>query len=134
MSAVLLQDLTRRLTRASRDELRVIDRLLGRLELGRDRYGVLTLPAPRDWRRDFGEELLDAIIYDTIETLQAETVARENTQAAAVEELVELAHWQANDQRTRVSDESAEIAMKDIDDREPYEDWDVSDVHGGEGG
>jgi len=52
-----------RLLASSWDELRVVDTLLGRLELGRDRYGFLDLAKSRDWEREEAEEHLDAAVY-----------------------------------------------------------------------
>lgn len=52
------------LDECSVDELRVVISILSRLELGRARYGLLDLDAdPRDWQRELGEELLDAVVY-----------------------------------------------------------------------
>lgn len=124
----LARDLARRQQLASHDELRVIDRVLGRLELGRERYGRLDLAKPRPWRREFGEEILDAVIYDTIETIVDEDRAHAELQIAASEE---IAAWQA-DQRTRVSGEPARIALSDISDREPYDEWELREFGEGE--
>ncbi len=123
----LARDLARRLHLASHDELRVIDRLLVRLELGRDRYGELDLRKPRDWRRELGDELLDALVYDTAETLRNEDAAQAGLQAAAADELAELERWRKADRRTHVSDEPARIALEDIGDGDkgPYEEWEI---------
>jgi hypothetical protein len=75
--SALSRDLARRLELANHDELRVLDRILVRIELGRERYGSLAIGAPRAWRRDFAEELIDAIFYDTVEVIRAEDAARE---------------------------------------------------------
>lgn len=52
------------------DELRVIDALLSRVELGRERYGYLDISAARDWEREEHEEHLDSAIYRTIGKLK----------------------------------------------------------------
>lgn len=122
----LARDIARRLQLASHDEVRVVDRILLRLELGRDRYGLLDLSRPRDWRRELAEELLDALIYDTAETIRAEDLAHANLQAAAAEELAELGRWKREDQRTVVSAEPQRIALADTDgDKGPYEEWEI---------
>jgi hypothetical protein len=83
-----------RLALCSEDELRVIDQLLGRLELGRQRYGYLDLSADsRDWRAEEAEEHLDAAVYracdrirrrdEQLERLRCE-VADENAAAHPV--------------------------------------------------
>ena len=51
------------LDHCNHDELRVVCSILARLELGRARYGLLDLDEPRDWQRELGEELLDAVVY-----------------------------------------------------------------------
>lgn len=68
----LARDLARRLQLASHDEIRVVDRVLQRLELGRERYGLLDLAQPRDYRRERFEERLDALVYDVREELALE--------------------------------------------------------------
>ena len=131
----LIADITRRLALASHDELRVLDRLLVRLELGRERYGALDLRRPRACRRELGEELLDAVIYDTIDQVVADDRAHAALRAAAADEQAEIARWGAADQHTRVTDVSAVIARRDLDaDREPYAAFDTSDVGGDVGG
>jgi hypothetical protein len=71
----LIRDIRRRLPLASPDELRVLDRVLQRLELGRDRY------------RELREELLDALVYDVCEELAVEDIDRAQLRAdAAVEQ------------------------------------------------
>jgi len=130
--AALARDIARRLQLASHDELRVVDQILTRLELGRERYGLLDIARDRrEWRRELGEELLDAVIYDTIETIRAEDLAHANLQAAAAEELAELERWQRDDQRTRVSSEPARLAIE----HDPYDDLEIAVAEvGGEGG
>ncbi len=166
----LLASLASRLPAASHDELRVIDRVLGRLELGRDRYGLLDLAKPRDWRRERFEERLDALVYDACEELALEAAraemvgvdpgeldalaalaARPTTPAARLEHVIYcaqigaitperarevldgLAEWHPSQHETRVSDAPAKLAARDIDEDEPYAEWDVTDL-GGEGG
>jgi hypothetical protein len=41
----------------------LLERLLGRLELGTARYGAMDLGDGRDWRAEASEEMLDATIY-----------------------------------------------------------------------
>jgi hypothetical protein len=83
----LIRDIGRRLPLASPDEVRVLDRVLQRLELGRDRYGALDLSRPREWRRELREELLDALVYDVCEELAVEDIDRAQLRAdAAVEQ------------------------------------------------
>jgi hypothetical protein len=82
----LIWDIGRRLQLASPDEVRVIDRVLQRLELGRDRYGALDLSRPREWRRELREELLDALVYDVGEELAAEDLELAQLRADATAE------------------------------------------------
>lgn len=60
-------DIIDRLCACSRDELRVVAYVLGRLERGRETYGPLDLDLASkrgvDWRRERLEELGDAIVY-----------------------------------------------------------------------
>lgn len=85
----LARDLARRLQLASHDEARVIDRVLQRLELGRERYGELDLAKDaRDWRRERFEELLDEIVYRACEELQAEDLERRGLREAARAEML----------------------------------------------
>lgn len=60
-----------RLMACSLDELRVMDFVLGRLEVGRDRYGHLDLAKheTRSWRRDRAEELGDAVVYTAFDAI-----------------------------------------------------------------
>jgi hypothetical protein len=118
----LARDLARRQQLLGLDELRVLDRLQQRLELGRDRYGELDLRAPRAWRRELGEELLDAVVYDTIDNLRAEDAAHEELQAQAA---AELAEWSV-ERRTTVSREPARLALEDLDD--PYAEWGIEEA------
>lgn len=55
------------------DELDVIGHVVGRLLIGRERYGQLDIATdPRTWREEKREELLDALIYGCIDELQGE--------------------------------------------------------------
>lgn len=72
--------LQRRQSSMNLDELRVVERITERLELGRVRYGELDLRQPRPWRRELREELLDALIYDAAEELHAEDLAQAREQ------------------------------------------------------
>jgi len=55
------------LEQCSDDELRIVGAVCKRLEIGRERYGRLELETDRrDWPRELGEELLDAVIYAAI--------------------------------------------------------------------
>lgn len=66
----LRDDLEARLELCSWDELRVLDVLLNRLELGRARYGYLdTARDKRDWKRERAEEGRDWLIYDALDEL-----------------------------------------------------------------
>lgn len=136
----LARDIARRLQLASLDEVRVIDAILIRLELGRERYGLLDVSRVRDWRKERREELLDVIVYDVARELADEDRERAALREAARVEMLgpvdteqlELARWQRADERTVVSGETARIALDDMRDVEPYERFDVSDL-GGEG-
>lgn len=58
-------------------ERQLMERLLGRLELGRKRYGAMDLADGRDWRAEAQEELLDGCVYmaAALEQQQAEQPA-----------------------------------------------------------
>lgn len=113
----LVRVVTARLAIASLDEVRVIDRLLTRLELGRDRYGALDLTVPRDWARERGEELLDAVLYDVMGDLAAEDRDRAQLREAARRELVD--EWAGDG--TVISGESLAIARTvTAEPSEPY--------------
>ena len=80
------RDINHLLVACSADELRVLDLLLARLELGRRRYGHLDLARVREWDREEAEELLDARIYQACAILtrrdliaDAATLERKNT-------------------------------------------------------
>jgi len=80
----LARSLAARQLLCSHDELRVLDALLGRLELGRERYGHLNLSKVRDWEREEAEELLDVRIYQACATIarRDEQLARLRCEAA----------------------------------------------------
>jgi hypothetical protein len=84
----LIRDIARRLQLASPDEVRALDRLFQRLELGRERYGALDLSRPREWRRELREELLDALIYDVCDELAVEDQERAELHEAARAEML----------------------------------------------
>ena len=112
----LRRDVGRRLGLANHDELRIVDRVLQRLEVGRERYGYLDLSRPRNWRKERFEERLDALVYDVAEELAAEDVERAELREDA---RCELAAWQAHE-RAAAGGERVELAMADLADREPY--------------
>jgi hypothetical protein len=134
----LARNLASRLQPAGLDELRVIDRILSRLELGRQRYGELDLGAPRDWRAERFEEELDALVYQVCSELAAEDLARQSLRSAARAEMLGEGDQRpdgefAPDQhRTRVTDESARLAAGEIDTSEPYADWELREFGEGE--
>jgi hypothetical protein len=71
-------DLRNRLELCSHDELRVLDVILGRLELGRQRYGYLDLGRDiRDFKRERAEEYVDLAIYDACDYLDAAAATEE---------------------------------------------------------
>lgn len=60
----LVRVINTRLPLCSLDELRVMDYVLSRLELGRDRYGLLDLErGDRDWAEEERQEHADAAVY-----------------------------------------------------------------------
>lgn len=70
----LRDDLKSRQALCSLDELRVLRVILGRLELGRQRYGYLELSREtRDWKREEAEEHIDAAVYRACDELDRET-------------------------------------------------------------
>jgi hypothetical protein len=81
----LIRDIGRRLQFASPDEVRVIDRVLQRLELDRERYGALDLSKPREWRPELRDELLVALFA---EELAAEDVELAPLRADAAAEML----------------------------------------------
>lgn len=85
--SALARVVARRLDACALDELRVIDRVLERLELGRQRYGALDLSVPRNWRRERAEERLDALVYDVCAELAAEDAERAELHEDAAREL-----------------------------------------------
>lgn len=108
----LARDIARRLPAASHDELRLVDRVLQRLELGRSLYGPLDVSKPRDWRRERFEERMDALVYDVAGELALEDRARAGMHEAARAEMVD--DWNPG-QRTVASPVPAAIAVA-IDD------------------
>lgn len=125
------RDMARRLCMFGFDELRVVDSVMVRLELGRERYGNLDVSKPREWRRELREELLDALIYDL-----AEELARKDAERAQLHEDArkEIAVWEAS-QKTAISNETSELAAREparvaLDDiaEHPYDFFDLSGV------
>lgn len=116
----LRRNVSRRLGLANHDELRIVDRVLQRLEVGRGRYGYLDLSRPRNWRKERFEERLDALVYDVAEELAAEDVER-----AALREDAgsELAAWRAHE-RAGADCDRVELAA-DLADEGPYVEYDV---------
>ncbi len=76
-----------RLLLCNEDELRVLDVILGRLELGRDRYGHLDLAKSRDWDAEEAEELLDARIYRACDVIQKRDARLERLRCEAADEI-----------------------------------------------
>ena len=111
----LIRGLARRMLLGSFDEIRVMEKLWSRLEMGRGPYGPLDLSKDlRDWRAERMAETLDRCLYDVFEELALEDRARAGLQAAARSELVN--EW-APDSRTIASPVPAAIALDDIADR-----------------
>jgi len=77
------RDLARRQQLLGLDELRVIDRVQQRLELGRERYGELELAKDRDWRAERFDERVDALVYDVAGELAEEDRMRAGLHEAA---------------------------------------------------
>jgi hypothetical protein len=84
----LVRVLSSRLPALELDALRLLDHIVTRLELGRQRYGDLDLAAPRDWGKELGEELVDALVYHTARELAAQDMARESLREAARREML----------------------------------------------
>lgn len=84
----LARDLARRLPCLGLDELRLVDYVVARLQLGRERYGELDLAAPRDWGKELAEELVDALVYQAARELAAQDREREGLREAARQEMV----------------------------------------------
>lgn len=56
-------------------ELAVLVTIAQRLEMGRQQYGDLDpVRDPRNWRKEWAEENLDAAVYAACEVLRAETL------------------------------------------------------------
>jgi hypothetical protein len=106
-AGAMRRDIARRLALCNLDELRVIDRVLQRLEIGRERYGWLDLSKPRNWRKERCEERLDALVYDVAEELAAEDSERTYLHEAVRREIA------AREQRHRAGSgvASGELAL-----------------------
>ncbi len=83
----LARSIAARLLGCNHDELRVLDLLLGRLELGRDRYGFLDLSKPREWKIEEAEELLDARIYQACDLIQRRDAQLERLRCEVADEI-----------------------------------------------
>lgn len=67
----LLVDLENHWARLGDDERRVLVWIAKRLARGRAQYGELDLGSDkRDWRREFTEEVLDALVYAACEAVK----------------------------------------------------------------
>ena len=76
-------DPSRRLALCSPSELRLFDAFLGRIELGRERYGRLDLDKDRrDFAKERHKELLDAMAYE----LMGELAEQDRQRAGAREQ------------------------------------------------
>ncbi len=84
----LARNISARTHQCSLDELRVLDVVLTRLELGRDQYGPLDLSQPRDWKLERAEEIVDAEFYRACDLL----CARDLKLAAIADGLDEITH------------------------------------------
>lgn len=82
--------------RRSLDELRVIDVVLSRLELGADLYGQLDLSKPRDWAREAAEEVADERFYRACQTLWLRDEHRTRIEQGLVE-IRRQTSWPAQD-------------------------------------
>lgn len=109
----LARDIARRLPAASHDELRLVDRVLQRLELGRSLYGPLDVSKPRDWRKERFEERLDALVYDVAGELALEDRARADLREHRLDQLTD--DWNPG-QRTVASPvpQAIAVAMDDL--------------------
>ncbi|MGE5801590.1 MAG: hypothetical protein ACM358_04995 [Gemmatimonadota bacterium] len=133
MTVVLRGHLTRRLDLCSPDELRVLSIVVERLERRRARHGSLDLARRPDVYAELNEGLIDAVIACTILTIRAEDERHDEERrkallaSAADDERAELARWQADDQRTRVSDVSQVIAATPEAVPEPVVEWEAGE-------
>lgn len=119
----LARDLSRHLACLGLDELRLVDFVVARLRLGRERYGELDLSAPRDWAKELGEELVDALVYHAARELAAQDLARAGLREAARQEMFAIGmkvvddHGEEIDPREAAAvfraDEDVEIAVDD---------------------
>ena len=83
--------LSLRLELCSDDELRVVDRVLAGLELGRQRYGALDLGADdRNWLDEASDESRDGLVYRAMHVEQARRSRRDEQQARVNRGLAEL--------------------------------------------
>ena len=133
MSAVLRGSLSRRLDLCSPDELRVVSIVLDRLERRRWKHGSLDLARRPDVYAELNEGLIDAVIACTILTIRAEDERHDEERRKALlasagdDERAELARWQADDQRTRVSTVPASLAATPEAVPEPVVEWEAGE-------
>jgi len=67
----LVRCIARRLAMAELDVVRIVDRILLRLEKGRDEYGPLNIAkSARNWREERAQEFEDVLVYTVIEELR----------------------------------------------------------------
>lgn len=67
----LVETIAGRLAELGVDELRVLDRIAQRLQMGQRQYGELHIASDgRDWREELAQELLDASVYAAIATIK----------------------------------------------------------------
>jgi hypothetical protein len=82
-----------RLIVCSHDELRVVDAVLNRLAIGRERYGHLVLQDDkRDWQREGAEELVDTAIYRACALISKQDTDRAALHEDVRSELAEVAN------------------------------------------
>ncbi len=89
-TGALRRSIVARLEAAGADEIRVMDYLLTRLELGRERYGALDFAnRPHDWQEEERQEHADAAVYRACAEIVRLDRDRADLRAAAAKELVE---------------------------------------------
>lgn len=126
----MLADIARRLVLASDDELLVIDRVLLSLERTRE-----TEATDDEWR------VLDAVAIATmcashrerqdllVRSIRA-SVLLEQAERAELAEAARLEierEWSGAEQRTAISDAPAQLARRELDHAEPYDEFDLSE-------
>lgn len=91
----LARQLGARLACLGLDELRVVDHVVTRLELG------------RDWGKELGEELVDALVYHAARELAAQDLARASLREAARVEMLGNGAFQAATEQHAAHDAAA---------------------------